>query len=669
MSLPMQMSVWRLGRLSRLMGWLIVGAALLAPSGGPAQVIDPVKWALELEPSQTAPGGKVAAKLRATVDEGWHLYASTSPQGKPIALQFELADHPAIESWQAWQPTPDRQYDPNFDMESQWYEHEAVFWVELQLAADAAAGPATIEGKVRYGACDAVQCLNPTRKSATATLSIAAGEAAAVPDRPDGYEPMKIFAAPPPPAQTVSEAAAAMQSPEPAGGEPAPIDRGFLQFAAVAFGFGLLAVFTPCVFPMIPITMSYFVSTQSGEKKASLVQATTFAVGVIALFTGMGALVSVILGPFGMQTLGSNVWVNLFIAIVFFAFGASLLGAFEITLPSGAMTKLNSLTQGSGLLPTLMMGLVFALASFACTGPFVGALLAGSVSGGGMAWPIFGMLMFSAGLALPFFFLALFPAYLNRLPKAGGWMTRVKIAMAFPIIAAAFKYLSTVDLMYGWDLLARDRFLAIWVILFTLDGLYLLGLLKLEDEPSEKVGLGRLAVGGASLILALSLIPGMFGGHLGELEAYVPAAKEGLAFGGAGGGSDKAVWIKDDYDGALEQARQTQSRLLISFTGYSCTNCKWMKANMFPKPEIRQELDRLVLLELYTDDPDESVSETNQQLQQQRFESVAVPFYALVDGQGNTISTFPGRTRDVAAFQTFLQSGTGQLSQAGPGGD
>lgn len=644
---------------------------LLAVLGASAQVIDPVKWALELDPAEAAPGGKVVAKVRATVQDGWHLYATTSPQGKPIALQFEVAENPAIASWEAWQPTPERQYDPNFDMESHWYEHEAVFWVELQLAENATPGATEIEAKMRYGACDATQCLNPTRRSATAQLNIASGAAVEVPARPDGYEAMKLFAKPPPPAQTVSEAAAKMESPAPttaAAGEAAPVDQGFLQFAAVAFGFGLLAIFTPCVFPMIPITMSYFVSTQSGEKKASVVQATTFALGVIALFTGMGALVSVILGPFGMQTLGSNVWVNLFIAIVFFAFGASLLGAFEITLPSGAMTKLNTLTQGSGLLPTLMMGLVFALASFACTGPFVGALLAGSVSGGGMAWPIFGMFMFSAGLALPFFFLALFPAYLNRMPRAGGWMTRVKIAMAFPILAAAFKYLATVDLMYGWDLLARDRFLAIWIVLFALDGLYLLGLLRLEDEPADKVGLGRLAVGGASLILAVSLIPGMFGGHLGELEAYVPAAKDGLAFGGSGGGAEKARWIKDDYPGALAQANETGRPLLISFTGYSCTNCKWMKANMFPKPEIREELDRMVLLELYTDDPDENVSDVNQKLQQERFQSVAVPFYALVDGQGKTIATFPGRTRDVEAFRSFLQSDAQTLSQVTPGG-
>ncbi|MEZ5367294.1 MAG: cytochrome c biogenesis protein CcdA [Bryobacterales bacterium] len=435
-----------------------------------------------------------------------------------------------------------------------------------------------------------------------------------------------------------------------------PADQGLFRFAAVAFGFGLLAIFTPCVFPMIPITMSYFVSTQSGEKKASLVQATTFVVGVIALFTGLGALVSVVLGPFGMQQLGSNVWVNLFIAIVFFIFGASLLGAFEITIPSGAMTKLNSMTYGGGILSTLMMGLVFALASFACTGPFVGALLAGSVSGGSMAWPIFGMFMFSAGLALPFFGLALFPSFLSRMPKAGGWMSRVKIAMAFLILAAGFKYLSTVDQLYQWHLLTRERFLAVWIGLLLLDGLYLLSLLRLEDEPAEKVSLGRLAVGGAMLIFAVSLIPGMFGGHLGELEAYIPPVEySGVQFAGAAK-AEKTNWLKDDYEGALAKARAEGKPLLVSFTGYSCTNCKWMKTNMFPRPEIASRLEEFVVVELYTDTLDEAVADRNQALQQERFRTVAIPFYAILDANENILARFEGQGNE-EQFRSFLDRG------------
>jgi thiol:disulfide interchange protein DsbD len=281
-----------------------------------------------------------------------------------------------------------------------------------------------------------------------------------------------------------------------------------------------------------------------------------------------------------------------------------------------------------------------------------------------MAWPIFGMLMFSAGLALPFFALALFPSYLNRLPKAGGWMTRVKIAMSFLILAVGFKYLSTVDQMYQWHFLTRERFLAIWIGLLVLDGLYLLSLLRLEDEPAEKVSLGRLAVGGALLVIAVSLVPGMFGGHLGELEAYVPPVEySGVRFAG-GSQANKPHWIKDDYAAALAQARAEGKPLFVNFTGYSCTNCKWMKANMFPRPAIAERLDDFVLLELYTDTLDEALAEKNQAFQQERFRTVAIPFYAILDAQENTIARFEGQTKDEAEFRSFLDTGAAKSVSA-----
>ena len=621
--------------------------------------LDPVKFALELEPSTASPGGKAVAKLTATIEDNWHLYAATTPKGKPIAFELEVTESPSIASWEAYQPEPVRQYDPLFEIESHWYEHEAVMWIELELA-DSASGEIPVEVKIRSSACDPKFCLPPKRKTLTATLTVDPGASASAPALPAGYEPMQLD---PDPAPATTSTAAPSQAPE-APPSQSPADQGLFRFAAVAFGFGLLAIFTPCVFPMIPITMSYFVSTQSGEKKASLVQATTFVVGVIALFTGLGALVSVVLGPFGMQQIGANVWVNLLIALVFFAFGASLLGAFEMTIPSGAMTKLDAMTRGGGMASTLMMGLVFALASFACTGPFVGALLAGSVSGGGMAWPIFGMFMFSVGLALPFFGLALFPSYLSRMPKAGGWMTRVKIGMSFLIIAAGFKYLSTVDQMYQWHLLTRERFLAIWIGLLILDGLYLLSLLRLEDEPEERVSLGRLAVGGAMLVVAVSLVPGMFGGHLGELEAYIPPVEySGVQLAGAAT-ADKPDWIKDDYDAALAKARAEGKPLFVSFTGYSCTNCKWMKTNMFPRPAVAEKLDDFVLLELYTDTLDEAVADANQQMQQERFRTVAIPFYAILDEQENTLARFEGSTKNEDQFRSFLDRGTARSVSA-----
>lgn len=633
--------------------WLLLLAA--ATLGG-QQKLDPVTWSLRMETPTAAPGDRAVAKLTAKVEEGWHLYASTSPQGKPIAMQLGVTPAPGITSWTASQPPPDKQFDAFFNQESHWYEGEAEFWIELEVAEDAQ-GAIPVEAAIRYGACDATRCLPPKTRSAKATLTI--GDQAAAIAMPADFEPVLLFDSPPPKASgrdALIDAAAAVE-PANTSGTTNPSDQGLIRFAAVAFGFGLLSIFTPCVFPMIPVMMSYFVSTQSGEKKASITQAVTFVVGVIALFTGMGAAVSAALGPFGMQLLAGNVWVNLLIAVVFFAFGASLLGAFEMTIPSGLMTALNQKAGSGGLLPTLMMGLVFALASFACTGPFVGALLAGSVSGGSLAWPIFGMLFFSSGLALPFFGLALFPSYLDKMPKAGGWMSRVKITMAFVIVAAGVKYLSNVDQAFQFEFLTRERFLAIWAVLFSLAGLYLLGLIKLDyDDDGQPLSLARLGSGALFLVFAASLLPGMFGAPLGNLDAYVPEAKSVAFLGGGTPGGAKQAWLKDDYEGALAKASDSGKPALLIFTGYYCTNCKWMKTNMFPRPEIAAAVAETVPVQLYTDDADPAVSDKHQALLADKFDTVAIPFYALVDGAGNTIETFAGSTRDEADFLAFLES-------------
>jgi thiol:disulfide interchange protein DsbD len=336
--------------------------------------------------------------------------------------------------------------------------------------------------------------------------------------------------------------------------------------------------------------------------------------------------------------------VNGFIALVFLVFGLSLLGAFEITLPSGLLTRLDRASQRGGILGTLLMGLTFSLTSFACVGPFVGTLLAGSVSGGGVR-PVAGMVSFASGLALPFFMLALFPTYLSRLPKSGGWMARVKIVLGFIILAAMLKYVSNVDAVLQWNLLSRERFLAAWVVLFTLAGAYLLGLLRMEGtKPDERLGLGRLLVAGALLAFALSLLPGMFGARLGELDAYVPPP--------AGQG---AAWTKNDYPRALARARAEGKRLFLNFTGYACTNCHWMKANMFPRPEVAAALGDYILVELYTDGTDLE-SEANQKLLSEKFATVAIPFYAILDRDEKAIATFAGLTRDPAEFLRFLRA-------------
>lgn len=573
------------------------------------------------------------------------MYSPTTPKpgptGGPIPTTIEIEESPAVRVATLYYPAPERKFDPNFSLDTETYEKQVKFFFKVDLAETAPAGNAEITAKMRYQLCTDKECLPPKRVTAVAELEIdpaAATNEAAI---PAGWNEFK------PGASDVSAAA-----PVAAQGQATAQPIG--SFLLVAFGFGLAAIFTPCVFPMIPITLSFFLNQGQGTRGQSLMQALVFCLGIVVLFTGLGFGVTAALGPFGVSQMASNPWVNGFISLVFFAFGLSLLGAFEITLPSGLLTKMNAASNRGGYLGVLLMGLTFSLTSFACVGPFVGTLLVASVQGG-LLQPVLGMAAFSSGLALPFFFLALFPSYLQILPRSGGWMARVKVVMGFLILAAMLKYLSNVDVVMQWDLLTRERFLALWVVLFALPGLYLLGLLRMEGiKADQNLGTGRLLVAVLFLGIAISFIPGMFGVRLGDVEAFIPSPSETSSFGASA--SAGAKWLKNDYDGALAQAKAEHKRVLVAFTGYACTNCHWMKANMFTRPEILDAMGRLVAVELYTDGTD-SASEESQKRQETTFQTVAIPFYAILDGDGKTLATFAGLTKDPAQFAAFLKTG------------
>ena len=403
---------------------------------------------------------------------------------------------------------------------------------------------------------------------------------------------------------------------------------------------------------MIPITMSFFLNRPSGSRRESVIQAIIFCAGIVVLFSGLGLAATLILGPFGIVQLGSNVWVNAFIAVIFLAFGLSLLGAFEITIPSSVLTKLDSVSQKGGIAGTLVMGLTFSLASFACVGPFMGTLLAASVQSGGVR-PLAGMATFATGLALPFFLFAIFPAYLKKLPKSGGWLARVKVVMGFVILAIMFKYLASIDAVLQWNVLTRERFLALWVVLFAMAGLYLLGFVRLEGvTKDEPLGLWRLLIGMAFVAFAVSLVPGMFCGRLGELDAYVPTSAGCSTSTGA---ETSLTWMKNQFSEAREKARREGKLVFVNFTGYACTNCHWMKANMFTRPEIRSAMQGFVLVDLYTDGTDEA-SRLNQEFEEKTFGTIAIPYYVIFDPDGKVLASFPGLTRNPQEFLTFLNT-------------
>jgi thiol:disulfide interchange protein DsbD len=569
-----------------------------------------VAWTVTAE---SASPTKAVLRASGKIDPGWHLYSATERSGIPTS--FQVAPSTAVRIFQS---QPKRALDPNFGAETETYEGEVTYFVEVDLPQPAS----SLDVRMRFQTCTDTQCV-ASRWNGTVPLAGAPATFAI----PSGYSEAK------PPARSNT---------------PAPTEQGIAAFLAVAFGFGLASIFTPCVFPMIPITMSYFINRQSG-----LAQAIVFCLGIVVLFTGLGLGMTALVGASGVVALGANPWVNGFITALFIAFGLSLLGAFEITIPSSILTKLNASSEKGGFVGTLLMGLTFSLASFACVGPFVGTLLAASVSSGG-ARPLVGMATFATGLSLPFFFLALFPSYLKKLPRSGGWMSRVKVVMGFVILAASLKYLASVDQVLRWGFLTRERFLAAWIVLFAMAGLYLLGFIRLEGiKPDDRMGVTRLLIGMAFVIFAISLFPGMYGARLGDLDAFVPVAESGFT----GPGSPNAlVWMKDQYREALAKAKAEGKRVFVNFTGYACANCHWMKANMFTKPEIASAMAGFVLVELYCDAGD-AVNDANQALELKMFNTVAQPFYAILDPDETPIATFPGLTKNPAEFLAFLQKG------------
>ncbi len=584
-----------------------------------AQTPNPVRWTVTAVAAKAEAGAPIRLKLAAAIEPGWHLYSITSPvtaTATKITAPFAVS--------RTLQQKVESKFDAVAGATTESYETAAVFYVDgvLQEAVK------DLEVVIRSSACNDRICLPPKKRTFPILMTVGAVDTAV----PEGF------------AEAKAAAAVALVA------VPAPAKKEDLStFLLVAFGLGLAAVFTPCVFPMIPFTLSYFIG--QGDKKGSLSQAIVFCLGIVVLFTGMGVILSAVLGPFAVVQLSANPWVNLTISAVFFAFALSMLGAFEIMLPSSLLTKLNQASEGGGYVGALLMGLTFSLTSFACVGPFVGTLLAASVQGDKLQ-PVLGMTAFSSGLATPFFILALFPSYLKKLPRSGVWMMRVKVVMAFLILAAMLKYLSNVDSVLQLNLLTRERFLAGWMILFAAAAAYLLGWLRLEGIKAEQdVTIPRLLLGLFLLAFSLSLWPGMSGASLGDLDAYVPLATKSV--GGGAGGYSALPWKKNDLAGALAQAKAEGKQVFVNFTGYACTNCHWMKANMFPRAEIAAALGKYILVELYTDGTD-AASEQNQKVQESRFATAAIPFYVILDADGKTVRGFPGLTKDAQEFLKFL---------------
>ena len=424
----------------------------------------------------------------------------------------------------------------------------------------------------------------------------------------------------------------------------------------LSMGMGALSLLTPCVFPMIPITVSYFANHASKGRPDAIKKAALYGVGIMLTFVGLGMTLALVFGAAGINKLASNPWVNLLISAIFLGFALSLLGVFFIQVPWRLMNRLNrtsSSSKDSGVAGTLLMGFVFSLTSFTCTAPFVGTLLV-LASQGSWRWPLVGMLGFSFVFAIPFFVLALAPQLITQMPKAGGWMNSVKVVMGFLEIAAAMKFLSNADLIWHWNIFTRTTVLCIWTACMLMAAGYLLGWFHF-DHDSEVVHLSGVRALCALLFISISiwLLHGLGGAPLGEMEAFLPPAEAALSSRAVASTPAESPWILNDLPKALETARSQGRPVFIDFTGYTCTNCRWMEANIFSRPEITQDMSGFVRVRLYTDG-DGAIYENQQDYENKHFGTVALPLYALLDSQGNTIGTSAGITRDPAVFASFL---------------
>lgn len=608
-----------------------------------------VRFQLVSGQTQVEAGTHFTLVLKAEISEGWHLYSMTpypegaiAPQPTTVILTendfFTLAG--AVK-----QPNPKISFDENFGIDTEYFEGLVDFEIPV-LASATASGTQNLAVKVRFMACNDRLCLPPQNEILTAAIEILPGSGVS------GSAAGSILAAP---EEAAGSGAPVAQISAPSNGLPS----GTLAYILFAMAGGGLALLTPCVFPMIPITVSYFTKREVSRQKA-LGEAALYSLGIIGTFTLLGFLLTALFGAGGINRVATSPTVNILIALIFIVFALSLFGVIELRVPSGLLSALDKKSSASGgVWGILLMALTFSLTSFTCTVPFVGTVMVAATQGSWL-WSLLGVTAFATVFALPFFFLALFPSWLKSLPKSGGWMDSMKITMGFLELAAAMKFISNVDLVYQWELITRPVFITIWLAISLMTAIYLLGKFYFPHEvPPTSLSAGRVMSAAFFLAVSFYLLRGLIGFPLGELDAFLPPRDYGgmtASFGVGGNSGEKEEAWMDDYQEALQVAKLESKPVFVDFTGYTCTNCRWMESNIFPRTAVRELFAQYVLVRLYTDGGGPE-HEANLKFERDRFGTIALPLYALVSPQDEILATFPGLTRSEDEFVAFLASG------------
>jgi thiol:disulfide interchange protein len=620
----------------------------------------PVHWSARPPADPIRAGLQFEVVIEAVIDAGWHIFSATQAP-PPIATSFRLPPGGPFQiAANLRQPKPKTAFDPNFEIQTEFFTDKAEFWIPLKAPASVRPGDYKVSIQTRCQVCNDRSCLPPQTVPVAVAIMIISGAA------PDAG-PASVQEIAKPQAATQSEPLrpadssarrANMPVADPPAGTPAEVQQarsgGFLPFLWLAMTMGALSLATPCVFPMIPITVSYFTKSAETNRASGWRLALVYCFGIIFTFTGLGLGLAALLGATGINQFAANPWINLLITAIFLGFAFNLFGLYQIRIPSSLLTKLSKAGSGSSYASALLMGLTFTLTSFTCTVPFIGTVLV-ATSQGDWLWPAMGMLGFAVVFAVPFFLLALAPRMLVGLPKSGGWMNSVKVTMGFLEIAAAMKFISNVDLVWQWHVFTREVVLSVWLATSILAAVYLLGKFQLpHDTPLEHLNALRMTAALIFLAFGFYLLTGLMGAGLGEVDAFLPPRTAG-AFSPASVGQSLEIPWNTDLKSALAEARRQNKLIFIDFTGYTCTNCRWMEANVFRLPAVSNSLQKYVRLQLYTDG-EGKIYEDNQNYQKEKFGTVALPLYAIIDSQENKLATFPGMTRNAAEFERFLNT-------------
>ena len=651
--------------------------ALLIFTNGFSQILDPVKWKSKTEKISETEFNLI---LEGKIDAGWHLYSQFTPDGGPIPLGIQYEE--SAGNYQLVGKTKEsktkKEFNTVFEVDEIFFENKVVLTQKVKIINSKIK---SIKVVIDYQTCKEV-CINLNKKFVFEIPKIT--ETSITPEVKD----TTILDTNSNVASVKTEVKTQLPTPK----EPKKEDeKGLISIFFIAFFSGFAALLTPCVFPMIPMTVSFF-TKQSKNKAQGIRNAIIYGISIILIYVVLGLLVTWIFGADALNALSTNVWFNIifFGLLVFFA--ASFLGAFEIMLPNSWANKVDQQADRGGIIGILFMALALAIVSFSCTGPIVGTLLVDAASKGGIA-PVIGMFGFSLALALPFMLFAMFPGWLNSLPKSGGWLNTVKVVLGFLELALAFKFLSNADLVLQLHLLEREVFIAIWIAIFGTLALYLFGKITLpHDSPLPHISVGRLSLGLLVLSFTVYLIPGLWGAPLKLINAFPPpmeysespfgigqnavaetklALPEGAKYGPHG------IVVFDDYDKGLAYAKSVNKPIMLDFTGFACVNCRKMENTVWGEAPILPILNsEVVLISLYVDDKrelpkDQQVMSSTGELMEtigdkwtdlmiSKYKTNTQPLYVITDLQGNNLnSTLPtiSYTPDVAAYGAWLKEG------------